>query len=294
MDVVVRRVDDLEEGVRDALEEIRWRRVISSMDRVLVKPNFLTKPKKGVTTNPALLSAVIQVLRDRAKDVAIVETDSTGRRLAPIARKIDLGCEIINLSKAEKTKVRGEFGSYVLPAPVLDSKVVNLPVLKTHVLTRLTMALKNLFGLLPQRDKEPFHWRINQTLCDLYGIIKPGINILDATFVMDGDGPSDGRVREMGYIAASRDALALDLAVCELLGLKREEIGHLDLAARHYPMEYTVKGDTLDLDGFAVPVVGKLERLAALLQHYYITRLALRQPVIRKAAKKVRALAQAL
>ena len=294
VDVVVKKTDDLEEGVRNALEEIRWKSVISSKDRVLVKPNLLTKPRKGVTTNPNLISAVIEVLRDRATDVAIVETDSTGRRLSPIARSLDMGCEIINLSKAEKMEVRGEFGSYVLPTPVLDSKVVNLPVLKTHILTRLTMALKNLFGLLPQKDKEPYHWRINQTLCDLYGIVNPEINILDATFVMDGDGPSDGRIREAGYVAASRDALALDLAVCELLGLKKEDVGHLKLAARHYPVEYTIKGDTLDLGGFAVPEVGRLEMFAALLQHYYITRTALRQPLIRKAAKKVKAMADSL
>ncbi len=54
--------------------------------------------------------------------------------------------------------------------------------------------------------------------------------------------PGDGRVRMAGYLAASRDALALDLAVCGLLGLGREEVGHLDLTARHYPGEYEVGG----------------------------------------------------
>jgi len=45
--------------------------------------------------------------------------------------------------------------------------------------------------------------------------------------------PGDGRVREAGYVVASRDALALDLGVCGLLGLGREEVGHLEQAARH-------------------------------------------------------------
>ena len=242
MDVIVRRIEGLEEGVRDALEGMKWRRVISPDDKVLVKPNLLTRPKKGVTTNPALIAGVVEVLKERTDDVAVVETDSTGRRLEPVARSLDLDCEIINLSKTEKRRVKGIYGGYVLPGLVLDSRVVNLPVLKTHVLTRLTMALKNLFGLLPQKDKEPFHWRINHVLCDLYGIIKPGINILDATFVMDGDEPSDGRVREAGYIVSSRDALALDLAVCGLLGLGREEVGHLEQAARHFPVDYEVRG----------------------------------------------------
>lgn len=294
MDVVVRRVDDLEEGVRDTLEEIRWKRVISSNDRVLVKPNFLTKPKKGVTTDPGLISAVVEVIKERTPEVAVVETDSTGRRFDPIARKLDLGCEAINLSKVEKRRVEGRYGSYVLPIPVLESKMVNIPVLKTHVLTRLTMALKNLFGLLPQKDKEPYHWRINQTLYDLYRIIKPEINILDATYVMDGDGPTKGRVRRAGHLAASRDALALDLAVCRFLGLKAEDVEHLNLALRHSPVQYEVVGDPWRLEDFQVPEVGRLEKLAALLQHYTITREALRQPLIKKGAKKVKALAERL
>ncbi len=167
---------------------------------MLIKPNFLTRPRKGVTTNPGLIARVVEVLRERTDDVAVVETDSTGRRLEPVARSLDPGCEIINLSKTEKRRVKGIYGSYVLPALVLDSKVVNIPVLKTHVLIRLTMALKNLFGLLPQKGKEPFHWRINHVLCDLHGIIKPGINILDAIFVMDGDGSAGRRPGQDGGI----------------------------------------------------------------------------------------------
>jgi uncharacterized protein (DUF362 family) len=292
--VVVSRVEELGDGIKRLLEDIRWREAVSTTDRVLIKPNLLTRPKRGVTTNPALIGGVVEALKERAEDVAVVETDSTGRRLEPVAKKLKLDCKIINLSKTEKTRVTGIYGSYLLPALVLDSKVVNLPVLKTHVLTRLTMALKNLFGLIPAKDKEPYHWRINQTLCDLYGIIKPEINILDATFVMDGDGPTDGRVREAGYIVASRDALALDLAVLELLGIRKAEVRHLDLAARHYPVEYEVKGDAFDLRGFEVPEVGRLEMLAALLQHYAVTRFALRQPLIRNAAKKVKTLAEML
>ena len=219
---------------------------------------------------------MVEAIRKRTSRIPVVETDSTGRRFDPIARKLDLGCEfeVINLSRAEERQVGGKFGS--------------------HVLTRLTMSMKNPFGLLPQRDKEPFHWRINHGLWGLYCIIKPEVNILDATYVMDGDGPSEGRVRRAGYLAASRDALSLDLAVCELLGLRVEDVEHLNLAARHYPVEYEVKGDVFDLEDFYVPEVGRMEKLAALLQHYSITRKALRQPLIKKGAKRVKALAQRL
>ncbi len=50
---------------------------------MVIKPNLLTRPREGVTTNPGLIARVVEVLRERTDDVAVVETDSTERRLEP-------------------------------------------------------------------------------------------------------------------------------------------------------------------------------------------------------------------
>jgi uncharacterized protein (DUF362 family) len=288
MRVVVKRITRLRECVEELLEELEWRRVISPRDSVIIKPNFLTAPRAGVTTDLELLSCVASVVKERAGSVAVVETDSTGRDFDSIAEKLSLGCAVVNLSKRKKKEVRGRYGSYSLPELALNSRIVNLPVLKTHVLTRLTLAVKNLFGLLPEKDKEPYHWGISRTLCDLYGILKPEINILDATYVMDGEGPSEGRVRRAGFLLASRDALALDLAVCELIGMDAAKIEHLGLAMKHYPAEYEIEGDDVRLEDFRVPEVKLAEKLAALLQHSSMTRRILRQPLIRRGARRIK------
>lgn len=78
MGFFVRKIEDLEEGgLRDVLEEVKWRGVISSGDWMLVKPDLLPRPRKGVTTNPALIAGVVEVLKERTDD-GVVETDSTG------------------------------------------------------------------------------------------------------------------------------------------------------------------------------------------------------------------------
>ncbi|MCX8191560.1 MAG: DUF362 domain-containing protein [Nitrososphaerales archaeon] len=286
VEVFVLKVDDdINTVVHEALERLRWREVIGQESVVLIKPNLLTMPKRGITTDMDLLRSVINIVKERAKRVIIGETDSTGRTFDEIIDTLDksnLNCDILNLSRDETLIVNGNHGNYNLPKLVFESHLINLPVLKTHTLTKITGAIKNLFGLIQDRDKESLHWKIDGVLADLYEILQPKLNILDAIYSMDGNGPIYGRVRYTGFIMASRDALALDCAACELIGLDPKGVDHLRIAMSKRALEYKVVGEVGDLEtlkDFKIPNI-TFDKFSAQLLRYYNVRRALK-PIVR-------------
>jgi uncharacterized protein (DUF362 family) len=246
---------DVDKAVEEVFSRFGWENQIDSSDTVLVKPNFLTEPKTGVTTDLTLIASVINFLKKRASNVYVGETDSAGRNFDKVVRKLSLNCEVINLSKDETMVVHGNYSSYNLPKLALKSKVVNLPVLKTHSLTKVTLGVKNLFGLIQDKNKERYH------------IFKPPINILDAIYSMDGYGPVAGRVRKTNFIAASPNALTLDMAVCKLLGLKPWKVGHLKMLMESERLEPSIIGGVELYKDFKIPDI-KLEKAIVAIQRY--------------------------
>jgi len=109
---------------------------------------------------------------------------------------------------------------------VLDADgVVNLPKLKTHGLTRMTGAIKNLYGCIPPLVKGEYHARFpdvydfSTLLADIATFIRPRLHIMDAIEAMEGNGPQSGTPRKLGVLLASTDPVALDTVACMLIGL---------------------------------------------------------------------------
>jgi uncharacterized protein (DUF362 family) len=115
-------------------------------------------------------------------------------------------------------------------APVLAAdRLINLPVVKDHALTRLTCGLKNGYGLLGG-TRARLHQQISASIVDLALAFRPTLTVVDATRVMYRGGPTGGRlddVRAVGAIAAGTDPVALDAWGAVLLGLDPREIPHL-------------------------------------------------------------------
>ncbi len=269
----VENPENLDEVVRNALESLNWKRFIEKDDKVLVKPNFLVSPKVGVTTSLDLVRSLVGILKERTSNVFVGETESIGKNLDKIIEEVDLGCEFVNLSKDKTVVVKGEYGVYRLPELALNSKLVNVPILKTHALTKVTLGVKNLFGLIQDKDKRSYHWKIEGILLDLYRIFKPKLNILDAVYSMDGYGPVSGRVRPTFLLVASNDALTLDLATCRFVGLDPTTVDHLKMIMEHEKnVEYRLVGDLKFGWDFKVPDT-RWEKKLAFFQHYWFTRI---------------------
>ncbi|MFI3170646.1 MAG: DUF362 domain-containing protein [Faecalibacterium sp.] len=228
---------------------------ISANTKLLLKPNLLAKhpAAHAVTTHPEVLRAVIRACKRRgALPAHITVADSAGGLYNPVLMKqLYQGCGLAEVCAAEGVLAYTECKSVVVPAvtphvaqefelltPVVEADfIINLPKLKTHVMTGLTAATKNLFGTIPGLKKAEWHTRFpdkprfGDMLIDLYQTVTPQINLLDAIIGMEGDGPAGGAPRTAGQLLASADTLNLDLAAAHLIGLAPMRVPYL--AAAH-------------------------------------------------------------
>jgi len=288
MEVYLRKIQGLRRDLEKILELMSWEEVIGKGDTVLIKPNFCTHElRNGVTTNLSLLNELVNLLDERAGKVLIGETHSWGKSFDVLKEKLELDCEFVNLSEVETKSFDSPFGPMHLPKLVFDSKLVNVPVLKTHSLTSLTLGIKNLFGLLQTNKKQVYHRNIDKVLLHLLGIVNPALNILDATYSMEGSGPTSGTIIKTDFLLASRDVVSLDAATCELMGMRPKEVPHIAFATDKYGTKAEIVGD-IDLQlNFDVPKIGITEKLGAYLQSGAAAKIIM-HPKIYPRAKSVR------
>ena len=124
---------------------------------------------------------------------------------------------------------------YFIARPVLEADlVINLPKLKTHILTLFTGAVKNLFGAIPGSRKREVHCRapgvqdFSQALVDVLELVPPALTLMDGVLGQEGDGPgTSGTPRHYGCLAASVDPVALDAVITRALGYRPGEVLHL-------------------------------------------------------------------
>ncbi|HJO07508.1 MAG TPA: DUF362 domain-containing protein [Chloroflexota bacterium] len=121
-----------------------------------------------------------------------------------------------------------------IPKRLIDSNVIHLPTVKTHVFTTITGAMKNAFGGLLFEKRHYCHAVIHETLVDLLAIqqeIHPGIfAVTDGTFSGSGPGPRCMEVAERNVILAGADQVAVDAVSASLMGFDPLEISFLRLA----------------------------------------------------------------
>lgn len=208
---------------------------IKPESKVLVKPNILMAiaPESGVDTHPEVVRAVIKVLKRIHCQIFVGDGPSVwGSQIENIDRVYECSgiktvCvqEGVNMVKFDKRRMRAKFPLTTW----LDScdYFVNTPKFKTHNLTLLTGAIKNLFGLVPGTYKTELHknyFQINafsKILVDIYQEAKPTLTIVDGITAMEGDGPgTSGKLRQLNLLLASSDCVALDSIMAVIMGIK--------------------------------------------------------------------------
>lgn len=209
---------------------------------VLLKPNLLygKSPEKAVTTHPAIVKGVIEIVREAGGVPFIGDSPSIGS-LMKAAEKAgikavadEMKCPLVEFNRPllppnGKGKI---FKQLEIDQTVLEADVIiNLPKWKTHVQMLLTLGVKNLFGCIPGPRKALWHLKAGedrktfaQILVDLYQVIQPSLTLLDGIVGMEGNGPNSGRPIPLGLILASGDSLSLDQIVCDLLGISRKSL----------------------------------------------------------------------
>jgi len=210
---------------------------------VLIKPNLLTdrSPDEAVTTHPDVVRCLARMVRDCGGTPSVADSPANVVKIERVWQKTGFlsmckeeDVPLVNLEKAGSVKFREGKHSFSIARPVLDADVViNVPKIKTHSLTVLTGAVKNMYGTVPGFQKANLH-KLNprpqdfgKIVAAIYRNVPPTLSLADAVVGMDGDGPSAGRPLQLGFLAASTDAVSLDLALCNILRIRPRSVPYL-------------------------------------------------------------------
>jgi uncharacterized protein (DUF362 family)/Pyruvate/2-oxoacid:ferredoxin oxidoreductase delta subunit len=227
----------IEGAIRKALDLIGGiRSFVTPGARVLLKPNLLCarSPEKCVTTHPAVVHAVAKMVLDVGGKPFIGDSPAIEpfKRVAAKSGMdkvaCDLGIKLIELTNPVLVvpPPGATFKKLAIASEALNADVViNLPKLKTHCQMMFTLGVKNLFGTIVAQRKAEWHCMVGidrntfaSLLLDVYSLVKPAVTILDGVWGMEGHGPSNGRPKKINLVAATTDAVALDISLCTVFG----------------------------------------------------------------------------
>jgi len=217
---------------------------IKSGETVLVKPNAAwdRTPELAATTNPEVVAAVVRLCRQAGASKVIVAD-----RTCHDAKKSFQSSGIEEACRREGAEViyddltfsaRSFGGQGVKEWSLLDlyikaDKVINVPVVKNHGLSKMTCAMKNWFGAVGGK-RSLLHADIHTTVSDLAAACRPSLTIVDATRVLMDNGPTGGSLQDVkvfDLVAAGYDQVACDAWACTLLDMKWTDLGYLKKAA---------------------------------------------------------------
>lgn len=269
--------------------------LILSESRVLIKPNLLAPatPDKAMVTHPLVVKAVVEYVMKKGGRPRISDSPAMGAfekilKTSGIKDALKgLSADFAEFRDSREVEAGDPFKKIEIAADALDADVIiNIPKLKTHSQMLLTLAVKNLFGCIVGLKKPEWHFRVGvdrelfaRLLVNIYSVLKPSINILDGILAMEGQGPGrSGMPREIGIIAGSSDALALDFTVTRMLGLRPEELltNKVSIEMGMSPGKIKIDGDVPTIHDLkfpeSSPIVFGPKKLHGLMRRHLVQR----------------------
>jgi len=228
----VRRCVELTGGLED---------IVQPGHRVLVKPNVVAPVLRGVT-DFIILRAVIELVREAGGtpfigDCAGMEfsSDKTFQILGFDAFAREMDVELVNFDHDEVVQCPVSFGwglvrRLAMPKSAMEADaVINLPRLKRHSLTTVTLGVKNLMGVAAKTARRKIHtFGLHKGLAWLAKLLPVQLTLIDGTTICER--PVFGRAVPLHLLLASRDVVAVDKVACRLLDVDPRRVPHLRLA----------------------------------------------------------------
>jgi uncharacterized protein (DUF362 family) len=233
---------------------------------IFLKPNivFPVREESGEITPPALVRALISVLRERYGNVDIILGEGVAAGCEPeknfrvsgyadLARELNI--PLLDLHSAERKTIKWKFGALELPCVALEHTYINLPMLKPSSACVISGALKNQKGLLLPEIKKQFHrLGLHEQIAELNAVVQPSLTIMDCSLFL-------GR----NVFISGDNCGEIDAAACDLLGIDQPEHVQLSQSAQVFTTGYSVKGDQIDTRRISArPIVKEFKRLGKL------------------------------
>ncbi|MBI5183475.1 MAG: DUF362 domain-containing protein [Nitrospinae bacterium] len=236
--------DEVYGSVRRSIELLGgMERFVKKGDKVLLKPNLLSakSPERAITTHPVVVKAVGNLVRETGGIPFIGDSPAIGNwgyltrktGMEEVAKEI--GAELVPFSESVRMRNdNDDIFKYIEIAKVVQDAdvVINLPKIKTHTQMLLTLSVKNLFGCVVGKRKPQLHMEVGRDreyfarmLVEIYKAIMPSLTIVDGIIGIEGNGPgAGGTLKEIGLIIGGRDCIAIDVIICKILGVKKENL----------------------------------------------------------------------
>lgn len=211
---------------------------------IALKPNLVLAsiPEDGAVTHPGVLSGCIEYFRAHGvRTISVIESSWIGDKTLRAMRQAgyDEVCRhydvpFFDLKKDRVRSVQTPAGPMDLCCKALDADLlVDLPVLKGHCQTRMTCALKNLKGCIPDREKRRFHaMGLTEPIAALGAALRPGLVVVDS---ICGDlcFEEGGTPVQTNRMYAGTDPVQIDAYGCALMGLDLSEVPYIRLAEKY-------------------------------------------------------------
>ena len=219
---------------------------VSSGAKVLLKPNigWDRVPEQAATTNPEVVRAVAQMcLEAGAKEVSILDNSiNDARRCYQRSKMIEVAGSLqgveapfVESFRFKEIAVGGKLiQTWPIYSPAIEADVlINLPVAKHHSLSKLSIGMKNLYGLVGGRRNQ-LHQDVNLSIAELTDFFRPDLTIVDAVRILVSNGPSGGSlsdVRQTDTVIASADPIAADARAAALFDVSPTDLSYLSIGA---------------------------------------------------------------
>lgn len=232
--------DDPKRLVKAAIDAVGgMEQFVSKGDIVVVKPNigWSRTPEQAANTNPYVVEKIVELcLNAGAKKVKVFDrtcnrAKTTYRRSGIEAAVKRAGGDIKYVDERKFKNVKIPEGrrlkSWKMYIEALNADVlINVPIAKHHSTSRLTMAMKNLMGVLGG-NRGDLHNQLGQNLADINTVIKPNLTILDAYRILTAHGPNSGTpddVKLTKQVIVGTDPVAVDSYGATLFGLTGQDL----------------------------------------------------------------------
>ena len=247
----------VKEAIKEAIKLIGYS--FPKAEKIVIKPNmcYYWDYSTGQTTDPNFVAALIEILREEISpdiEISIIESDASAMKCKYAFKYLgyeklaeEYNVNLINLSEVEseqvKVKVKDENFEFLLPKIIKNSDLrINVPKMKYMAFTKISCALKNIFGCNPYPKKFKYHRRLNETIIALNKIMPFELCILDGIIVYG------SMTSKLGLVMASEDAVAMDAAAATIMGVNPKSVGHIVLAEREGlgSASFMTRGASLD------------------------------------------------
>ncbi len=248
-----------------------------SSSRVLLKPNLITARHGPLAcTEARFIVAAATCLLERRARVAVGDSPAFGTASGALAgigaleELRRLGVEIADFRRVRHVRLPSGIRAGIAARVLESDLVLNLPRVKAHAQTRVTLAVKNCFGCLVGLRKPWWHMahggahgRFADLLVELPALLPPVLTLVDGVVAMHGTGPVRGRPFPLALAGGGADPVAVDTALLAVLGIdpelsplwqacRRAGMRGLDCGELHFPL---LRPEEIEAMGFLVPEV---------------------------------------